>query len=1083
MKIYGGELVASGSATSIPVTGLATTGSNTFNGNQTFSGSLIPSVNGVYDLGSVTHEFRHLYLSSASLYIDGTKVLGSTTQELQITTDTGQSFKILEAGSDTITLQSNDGNITLATSGGGDVILDPTNGVIALKGTTTVYSGFKIISSDGNNIQLGNGLSVTGSIVSTVTPLVSGSAQITYSGLSGVPSGIISGSSQLSSFGFATTGSNTFTGNQTVNGNLIVTGSLTAQQFIVSSSVTHLTTSFSSGSQKFGDSIDDTHQFTGSILATGSLYVTSSTSIGIHSIGTATGGGLIKQGTLTGYTFTIDGGNGNGPRLGLGSTPNGSYNFLQIGAWDNENNIDTLGRNFTVKSTISSVNDTRFKIFATTGDAILQNGGVMTDNGHRLSVNGQGNSGSLYVSGSSNFTGSMVVGFGGASELNVQQSGVIIGNVATDIHRVTGSFNVTGSLSVVTTGTEFQVNDGGVNMGNALTDNHIISGSVRFNSNTLFVSSSGALNIGANQTFTGVAGTTRYIITDESSTGTGRLVIQAGAGSATFGGAINLYAASHATYKGDVVIGLSATTGAKFRVNDSGLDGGTDLLTILRTGAATFSSSVTTVGLCVNGVGALTNSPSKFNLDFNSGNTRFYSLGANTTTKGGFEFHTNSSDGSLDVIALGIASTGAATFSSSVTANSTSTFSSAVNLSAIFSNGGAAGNYNAIELRGGTAGTAVNWQISKDNSTSNALEIAASTTAGGTTYASPVFKITSTGAATFSSSVTIEGNNSTIRSGNELRFNRADNAIYTRMYDAGSLAANGFTLDNMNAEGFHFKNNGTTIMRMNSSGNVGIGTISPSQKLEVLTSGETNLKIKSTSATSAAKLIINPEGAGSGSTGDGSVFFDMNSTAWLVGVDKSDSSKFKIANDVNGDFSTNNYLSITTGGNIGIGTASPTHKLSIAGTSHTFSVNPHASGIDIHSTGNMAPHYQTNFTWYTGAIGSGTQRAALDSSGNLSISGTLTESSALRYKENIVTLTSSLEKVLQMRGVSYNKKDTGIKEIGVIAEEMNEIVPDVVNKNDKGEIESVAYGRLVAIFIEAIKEQQKQIEEIKALIK
>jgi hypothetical protein len=104
---------------------------------------------------------------------------------------------------------------------------------------------------------------------------------------------------------------------------------------------------------------------------------------------------------------------------------------------------------------------------------------------------------------------------------------------------------------------------------------------------------SGALNIGGNQTFTGVAGTTRYIITDESSTGTGRLVIQAGAGSAAFGGAINLYAASHPTYTGDVAIGLSATTGAKFRVNSSGLDGGTDLLTILRTGAATFSSSVT----------------------------------------------------------------------------------------------------------------------------------------------------------------------------------------------------------------------------------------------------------------------------------------------------------------------------------------------------------------------------------------------------------------------------------------------------------------------------------------------------------
>jgi hypothetical protein len=226
----------------------ATTGSNIFIGTQTVSGSIIPAVDNAYDLGSVTHQFRDLYLSSASLYIDGTKVLSSTTQELQITTDAGQSFKILEAGSDTITLQSGDGNITLASSGGGDVIMDPTNGIIALKGTTTLYAGNRILSSDGNAIQFGNSVTMTGSLVVTGfietqelrttyisssilfrsgstkfgdelddthsftgslsvsgsisvpgSGLVSGSSQITYSGLNGIPSGIVSGSAQLPS--------------------------------------------------------------------------------------------------------------------------------------------------------------------------------------------------------------------------------------------------------------------------------------------------------------------------------------------------------------------------------------------------------------------------------------------------------------------------------------------------------------------------------------------------------------------------------------------------------------------------------------------------------------------------------------------------------------------------------------------------------------------------------------------------------------------------------------------------------------------------------------------------------------------
>ena len=70
------------------------------------------------------------------------------------------------------------------------------------------------------------------------------------------------------------------------------------------------------------------------------------------------------------------------------------------------------------------------------------------------------------------------------------------GDSSDDNHNFTGSVLMTGSLTVVTTGNEFQVNAGGVNIGNALTDNHIISGSVRINPNGLFVSSSGDVGIG-----------------------------------------------------------------------------------------------------------------------------------------------------------------------------------------------------------------------------------------------------------------------------------------------------------------------------------------------------------------------------------------------------------------------------------------------------------------------------------------------------------------------------------------------------------------------------------------------------------
>ena len=52
----------------------------------------------------------------------------------------------------------------------------------------------------------------------------------------------------------------------------------------------------------------------------------------------------------------------------------------------------------------------------------------------------------------------------------------------------------------------------------------------------------------------------------------------------------------------------------------------------------------------------------------------------------------------------------------------------------------------------------------------------------------------------------------------------------------------------------------------------------------------------------------------------------------------------------------------------------------------------------------------------------------------------------------------------------------------MIAEEVHAILPEVINYNDQNEIDSVSYGRLTAVLIEAVKEQQQQINELKALL-
>ena len=81
-------------------------------------------------------------------------------------------------------------------------------------------------------------------------------------------------------------------------------------------------------------------------------------------------------------------------------------------------------------------------------------------------------------------------------------------------------------------------------------------------------------------------------------------------------------------------------------------------------------------------------------------------------------------------------------------------------------------------------------------------------------------------------------------------------------------------------------------------------------------------------------------------------------------------------------------------------------------------------------------------------------------------------------KTNVETLTGSLDAVKSLRGVSFDWLENGGSEIGVIAQEVEDVLPDVVNTNEDG-IKSVKYGNMVAVLIEAMKEQQAQIDELK----
>ncbi len=104
--------------------------------------------------------------------------------------------------------------------------------------------------------------------------------------------------------------------------------------------------------------------------------------------------------------------------------------------------------------------------------------------------------------------------------------------------------------------------------------------------------------------------------------------------------------------------------------------------------------------------------------------------------------------------------------------------------------------------------------------------------------------------------------------------------------------------------------------------------------------------------------------------------------------------------------------------------------------------------------------------------------------GDATLSGTLTQNSDSRLKRNVEPLELNLEKLIQVKGYNYYwKSEAADQEIqtGVLAQELQKIFPSLVKKDKEG-ILSVNYIGLIPVLIESVKEQQKQIDELKLLV-
>jgi hypothetical protein len=318
-------------------------------------------------------------------------------------------------------------------------------------------------------------------------------------------------------------------------------------------------------------------------------------------------------------------------------------------------------------------------------------------------------------------------------------------------------------------------------------------------------------------------------------------------------------------------------------------------------------------------------------------------------------------------------------------------------------------------------------------------------------------------------------------------------------------------IDNSDADKFKLQPSQTAdfsgaVVTVDVSGNVGIGTSSPGAKLDVV--GD----IRGTTAIALGAGLNNDNRIeiGAGRTGSNFAYIDLiGDTTYtdfgmrMIRGNAGPNASSEINHRGTGDFILNavdaaslrfltsgtermRFDSAGTASFLGllVGRSSASTDVNTANDTGSFSVrgsNTTIASMSFHRTGAFAINMGlgTDNVFRIGGWSASSNAFQMDSTGNLTMLGNVTAYSDARIKKDVETIDSALDLVSKMRGVRYTRIDTQKRGVGVIAQEMLEVCPEVVQQGvGDDDTLSVAYGNLVGVLIEAVKELTARVAEL-----